>query len=246
MSYKRDFDGKADANNRAFLNSLGINPDKKQIINPVVSQGNRIALMQPLPKRKGYTEIDSACAEVLKHTDCRSEFTQGQAKLTGIDACFSSSSDCYLTIRPADCAVIFVIDPKNNVFGLIHVGTAGIFSGVISRALDSMRLWFGSNLQDIVCFASPSISAAAYKLPQTNIYKKHLGRLISPEDAEAYNPKEKIMNQLLLCGILPNHIELSPHCTASNSSLYFSHHLCKTDVERATLGRMLAIIGLRR
>ena len=245
MSYKRDIDQRAESNNTVFLFKLGINKKACQIINPELRHGNTVALVEPVPHRSGYTEVDKYSPEVIRVINGTLEFTDVKDAQRGIDACFSNRRECFITMRPADCAIIFVYDPITTVYGLIHIGTAGLFSGLIQRSVDALRLWFSVNPRDLICFVGPSISAQAYDLKSSGIYKRVLHNYLTEQEARCFDPQARLLELLKNADITAEHIDQSVECTASKNSRFYSNHRCKTDTERAAEGRMLAIIGKR-
>ncbi|MFZ6015363.1 MAG: polyphenol oxidase family protein [Patescibacteria group bacterium] len=240
MTYKNDIDGNAETNNRRFLSALGINPDDYQILNPELKHGNTVVIVEPTPMMSGYTEIDKYGSEVIYTQNGTLQFTLDKDAMRGIDACFSQSQGCLITMRPADCAVIFVFDPENNVFGLIHAGVAGLYSGIIHRSFETLRRKFGTSAKYVHCYVSPSISAQAYDVTAGRLYKKILHQYLPPEQARHFNPKARAVELLKNADILPEHIELSHECTATGDK-FFSNHRSRGQDPR----RMLAVIGLR-
>ncbi len=240
MSYKKD-DPYADKNNRAFYAKLGVNPDNYQILNPELRHGSNVAVVKPNIFKRGYSEIDKYSNEAITFEKGPLTFTSCPTAYRGIDACISQRQKCLITIRPADCGPVFIYDPINKVFGLMHASTASLFSGVVPRTINMMRGYFGSQAADILCFVGPCISVSAYELCTTNLYKRLLHKLMSAEEASTYDPKEKIRQNLLLAGISEGNIEISNVCTASSNGEYFSNHASAGKDVR----RHLAVIGLR-
>lgn len=240
MSYKKG-DTQADGNNRSFYAELDINPNKYQIINPELRHGGNVAVVKSRLCRYGYTEVHKYSPEVIAFERGPQKYTPAKDAYKGIDACLSNSTGCLITIRPADCAPVFVYDPKRFAFGIIHASTSTLFSGIIERALNMMRGFFGSRCEDIVCYIGPGICASAYSLESTGLYQRVLHAELDPAEAAAYDPKKKVLNELEKCGIPAENIESSPICTASSNGTFFSNHASKGNDPR----RMLAVIGLR-
>ena len=240
MSYKKG-DPDADKNNRTFYAILGIDPERYQILNPELRHGGNVAVVQPNFLKRGYTGIKKDSGEAAAFEKGPLTFTSEKDAYRGIDACVSNSPKCLITIRPADCAPVFLYCPCKQVFGIAHASTASLFSGIIERTINMMRGYFGCNSSEIFVFVGPSISSAAYKLCTTGLYKRVLSKTMTPEQVAAYDPKGKIVEELHKAGILPDHIEVSPICTASSNGEFFSNYASKGKDTR----RHLAVIGLR-
>lgn len=242
MTYKHDVNHDTDVNNRNFLTKLGINPNDYQILNPELRHGNAVAIVEPTPMVCGYTEIDKYSQEVTYVHNGTLQFTMDKDAMRGLDACFSQNQGCLITMRPADCATIFVFDPEHMVFGLIHAGVAGLFSGIIHRSFDVLHRKFSTNGRYVHCYVGPSISAQAYDLTAGRLYKQILHLYLPPEQAKHFNPKARIVELLKNENVTPEHIELSTDCTGSgDGDQFFSNHRSRGQEQR----RMLAVIGLR-
>ncbi len=240
MSYKKG-DPEADKNNRSFYAELGIDPGKYQIINPELRHGGNVAVVKSRLCHFGYTEVHKYSPEVIAFEKGTQRYTPAKDAYKGIDACLSNSPGCLITLRPADCAPVFVYDPRRFVFGIIHASTSTMFSGIIERALNMMRGFFGSGCKDILCFIGPGICREAYDLRSTGLYKRILHAKLTDAQASSYDPKKKIVEELQTSGIPSENIEVSPICTASSNGDFFSNYASQGKDPR----RMLAVIGLR-
>jgi copper oxidase (laccase) domain-containing protein len=238
MSYKKN-DPQADENNRRFLQQLDIDPDRYHILNPELRHGGNVAVAKSMLFRHGYTEISEYSSEVMGFEKGTLRYTCTKDAYKGIDAVFSDRQRCLLSIRPADCGPLFVYDPQRKVFGIIHCSTASLFSDIIERAINMMRDYFGSKPKDILCFLGPCISVDAYELCTTGLYHRVLHKEMTPDEAAAYDPKGKIVEDLLRVSIPKANIEVSDACTASSDGKFFSNHRDQDS------RRMLAVIGLR-
>ncbi len=239
MSYKKN-DPEADKNNRAFYAKLNVDPGKYEILNPELRHSGNVALVTPGIARRGYTEIHKYSNETRKCIKGPLDYSFAPDSFRGIDACVSQSTGCLITIRPADCGAIFVYNPYRRVFGLIHASTATLFAGIIARTLKLMHDSFDSVIDETMFFVGPCIGKDQYDLRKSGLYKKYLHTLITPEQAEAFDIKEKILEDLLSAGAAETNIEFNTACTAVSDD-FFSNHASNGSDPR----RMLAVIGLR-
>jgi len=246
MSYRHDTDGRVETNNRVFLEAIGLDREDT-VLNPLLNHGNTVARLHPTTGR-GYCEMTTESEGVQKFS-MRAPIIPPNPEICaseqGIDAVWTDARSMYLSMRPADCAVIFLYDPRTHAFGLIHAGTVGVFSRIVPHALQMATLWFGVRPFNLHCYVAPSISGQAYDLRRTGAWSKRLHEMLTHDDAEQYDPKVRLQNQLRACGVPDEHIETSPDCTASDPDKYFSHHRDTKNSQPAT-GRMMAIMGLRR
>ncbi len=239
MSYKK-YDSEAEKNNRAFYAKLNVDPDGYEILNPELRHTGNVALVAPRIARRGYTEIDKYSNETRKFFKGSLIFSSASDAFRGIDACFSKHRGCLITIRPADCGAIFVYNPYQRIFGLIHASTATLFSGIIARTLQNMSECFNSMVGETLFFIGPCIGKDQYDLRKSGLYKRYLHTLITPEQAESFDIKEKILEDLLTAGAAETNIEFNTACTAVSDD-FFSNHASNGKDPR----RMLAVIGLR-
>jgi len=246
MSYRRDTDGKATDNNRAFLSALDIASEDVPILDPCLNHGNTVALLKS--RRKGYRLVQLKDSEVQSYSIVEPLLAPDRVvcePYDGIDACWTDEAGICLAMRPADCATIMLYDPVTRSVGMVHAGTIGVLSDIVAHAIDSAEHWRGLKPRDLHCFVGPSVSAAAYDIRKTGLWRKGLNRRMDETQARDYDPKALIRLQLMRCGVPDKRIEICPDCTATRSDLYYSHHAAKSAEERETMGRMLAVIGLR-
>lgn len=248
MSYRRDADGRADSNNREFLSAMGCGTNTRYVLDPCLNHGNTIAWLEP-SLRTGHVPVNLYSPEVKLFSFRKPILPPDPAICPpddGIDACWTDVPGALLTMRPADCAVVYMYDPKSGCVGMAHAGTAGIFSGIVTHAIESIQRWHNVKPYDLRCYIAPSVSAQAYDLRSTGAWKNKLHTILTSEQAAEYNPKARISNQLIACGVLPEHVEVSLECTASDPERFYSHSRGKSPEERAAVGRMLAVIGVRK
>ena len=98
MSYRRDYDGTADQNNRAFLASLYINHESAPIIDPCLNHGNTVAWVRSC--RTGYRLVTLNDPEV-KLFSIREPIAPPDPNVCepfqGIDACWTDEVGACLT-----------------------------------------------------------------------------------------------------------------------------------------------------
>ena len=95
------------------------------------------------------------------------------------DGLITSKSKYALGILTADCAPVFIIDPKKIIISAIHVGWKGAYKKIIYKAIYRF-IKQGSNLDDLIVVIGPCISKYNYEVKKdfldkfTNQSKKNL------------------------------------------------------------------------
>ena len=128
----------------------------------------------------------------------------------------SGKHSALLGIYVADCAAIWLHDPKTGAIGLLHSGKKGTEGNIAARALSLMAQHFGSQPKDILAAISPCIHPPLYEV-----------------DIAA-----EIKDQLRRAGLVETHIQDASLCTGAHVEEYYSYR-----VEKGATGRMLALLG---
>ncbi len=245
MSYRRDADGKAYDNNRAFLEALGV--DKRTpILDPCLNHGDTVVLVKEIqPAYRLFTISDPGVLSYSLRQPLMDPDRTICVPYEGVDACWTERPGVCLTMRPADCAILMLYDPETHIVGMVHAGTVGVLSNIVKHSIQFIEGVRGVRPHNLFCYVGPSISAESYDLRHTGMWAKGLKDKITEQQARDYDPKAIIRGQLLECGLRKSNIQISEECTAKNPNRYFSNRLAKSDEQRRTLGRMLAVIGMR-
>jgi copper oxidase (laccase) domain-containing protein len=131
-----------------------------------------------------------------------------------VDALVTRRCDVVLGIYVADCAAVYLIDPVRRVIGLAHSGRKGTELGIVSRTIECMQQFGGSEPQDLLVQISPCIRPPHYEVDFAAeiLRQAHTAGVARVED----------------CGI----------CTASDPERYYSYRR-----EKGRTGRMLALLA---
>jgi copper oxidase (laccase) domain-containing protein len=135
--------------------------------------------------------------------------------LPEVDGLITADPGVCLGIYAADCCVVYLVDPRRRVVGLLHSGRKGSELGITAVAIARMRTDFGCQPEDLVVQLSPCIRPPQYEID--------FAALIVAQ-ARAAGVRE-----VHDCGI----------CTASNPERYYSYRR-----ELGKTGRMLALLAL--
>ena len=141
-----------------------------------------------------------------------------------------------LVIFGADCLPILLYDPVRRVAAACHAGWRGTALGIAQRAVEKMG-FYGSRPEDIRAAIGPGIAKCCFETHEDvpNAMTKALGvcaiPYIEPIEGGKFKVDLKGLNAMRLkrAGLLEEHIDISPDCTACHPEKYWSH--------RATQGR---------
>lgn len=120
-----------------------------------------------------------------------------------------------LGIYVADCAAVYLVDPRRRAIALLHSGRKGTEQNILAAGVETMRARFSSNPADLVGVVSPCIRPPHYEInfPATLAAQAGALGLGAWHDA----------------GV----------CTAAHLDRYYSYRR-----ERGRTGRMLAVLML--
>jgi copper oxidase (laccase) domain-containing protein len=135
--------------------------------------------------------------------------------LAGMDGLATATPGLTLGIYVADCAAIYLVDPRHRAIALVHSGRKGTELNILARAISTMRENFGTNSADLIVTVSPCIRPPHYDVD--------FAATIAQQAREA--------------GVV-NFLDAGT-CTASHPDLYYSYRR-----EQGKTGRMLALLML--
>jgi len=121
-----------------------------------------------------------------------------------------------LGIYVADCCAVYLADPVNGAFGVLHSGKKGSEGGITTQAISLMQNQFGTDPANLVVQLSPCIRPPAYEIDFAAL----------------------IRAQALGAGVQPENLHDSSLCTSADPHLFYSYRR-----ERGRTGRMLALMG---
>jgi len=181
------------------------------------------------------------------------------------DAIITKARNVALALSVADCLPVLFYDPVQSVLGMAHAGWRGSARGVVLATVHAMSEQFSCLPHNIYAGIGPSIGLCCYEVSEdvqqlfhgkaqfdempTSVQYRNLVResaVFSTEQRAGHSAKLHLdlwqtnWNQLLMAGLLPEHIELSEICTSCNTDRFFSHR-----AEHGKTGRFPAILAFR-
>ena len=155
------------------------------------------------------------------------------------DALVTNVPGVYPCVTVADCVPLFLLDSEKKAVGAVHAGWKGSAAGVTRKAVEMMTREYSSQPEGLLAFIGPCAGACCYVVGE-DVVKKFDQRFVQRDGGRFYLDLKAVnLHQLLESGLMPSNVELSPHCTISESDLFHSH---RRDRERS--GRMMGVIGL--
>jgi len=79
------------------------------------------------------------------------------------DAQVTNEPDLALAVLVADCTPVLLADRAVGLVGVVHAGRAGMSSGVVLSAVETMR---GAGARDLRAVVGPSICGRCYEVPE--------------------------------------------------------------------------------
>jgi len=146
-------------------------------------------------------------------------------KLIG-DALITNKNKFALGILTADCAPIFILDPRIKVVAAIHAGWKGAYKKIIYKTVNSLKKK-GSNIDDLIAVIGPCISKYSYEVKKdflkkfTNQNKKNIRFFDFRKKKIFFSLNEYIKNQFKSIGV--NNIEIINKDTYLRKNNFFSH-----------------------
>ena len=136
-----------------------------------------------------------------------------------------------LAVFSADCLPILLYDPVRRVVGAVHAGWRGTALGIVAKAVERMVDCYGCDRLDILAAIGPGISKCCFETHEDvpNAMTEAMGAAALPFievlPTGKFHVDLKGLNARRLegAGLSPEHIAVSPDCTACLPDKYWSH-----------------------
>ncbi len=141
------------------------------------------------------------------------------------DALITSKSKLALGILTADCAPVFIIDPKKKIISATHVGWKGAYKKIIYKTICKLKKK-GSNIKDLLAVIGPCISKQNYEIKKDFLKKFTIQNKKNVRFFTIYKKKiffslnEYILGQLKDIGV--KNVEIIKKDTYSYKNNFFS------------------------
>lgn len=181
------------------------------------------------------------------------------------DAIITRQTGVALALSFADCTPLLFYDPVQRVIAMAHGGWRGTARGIALATVEAMSARFDCQPRNILAGVAPSIGACCYEVTERvrgfyfgeerfdemhtlERYRKLVResavfstRQLPDRTSLRLDIRETNRNQLLMAGLLPEHIEMAGICTGCRTDLFFSHR-----VEQGKTGRFPVILALKQ
>lgn len=147
--------------------------------------------------------------------------------LEGVDALITDVKNVCIGVSTADCIPILIYDECHNAVAAVHAGWRGTVGRVAMKAVDAMRLSYGSHPESLKAVIGPGISLDAFEVGD-EVYEEfvaagfNMSGISIRKDKWHIDLKECNRSQLVSLGIPESSIDVSPVCTFGNTGDYFS------------------------
>lgn len=176
-----------------------------------------------------------------------------------VDGLITDQPGTVLSMNFADCAPIFLYDPRRHAIGLGHAGWRGTVVDLPGAMVRAMAEQFGSDPADLVAAVGPCIGPCCYEVGADVIaaveaaFAEPDSLLRPPTDDGQWrqdNGDQRSVvgrrffnlpaaNRLNLANAGVQTIEMSEYCTACRTDLFFSHR-----AEKGRTGRFGTVFAL--
>jgi polyphenol oxidase len=129
------------------------------------------------------------------------------------DGVLTDSRDVVLSIRTADCAPLFFVDPVHHAIGMAHVGWRGASERLASKMVQAFRVQFLTKPSDLVVGIGPAIRPCCYEVGTE--FKDVFGSFVAKRSKRLFfDLPQWTVDDLIAEGVEPDKIFDSGYCTA--------------------------------
>lgn len=164
------------------------------------------------------------------------------------DALITNVPGTALMVYSADCGTVLLEDPVTGAVGACHAGWRGTALGIAMHTVLEMERVYGCKPENIRAALGPCIGQCCFEtdgdVPAA--MRNALGPLAEPAilpRGRKYHVDLKELNRtfLLKAGVFPDHIDISPLCTACDPDTFWSAR--KHGDKRGSLGAVIVAGG---
>lgn len=143
------------------------------------------------------------------------------------DAFITTQPGLGLALFPADCIPLVILDSKNQVLALVHLGWRGCVAKLHRSVIAYMQRQHATDPADLHCYLGPSIKQAHYVMPQLHPAQKTAewsSAITKNSDGHfSIDLPGYVVSDLQRLGVASENIAVSPEDTADESKKYFSN-----------------------
>ena len=150
-----------------------------------------------------------------------------EEELQEVDAVVTNLRGCCLCVSTADCVPVLLYDKKKQVVAAIHAGWRGTVGRIVEKALEVMKIQYGTQGENVVACIGPSISLEAFEVGD-EVYRTFaeagfdMIRIARKYEKWHLDLWEANRLQLLSQGVKEENIEVAGICTYNRCDDFFS------------------------
>ncbi len=142
--------------------------------------------------------------------------------IKGYDALMTNIPQITLALTVADCAPVYIFDPKLRVISLIHSGWRGTVLNIVGKTVSEMKHSYGSNPSNLQAFIGPHIKDCHFEVG-FELASQFPEEEVSIRDGKPYVYLDlAISRQLREAGLTSENIFVTDICTYCSDE-YYSH-----------------------
>ena len=96
-----------------------------------------------------------------------SEKIGGRSARTEADGVVTATKGCTMSIRVADCAPLFLFEPRAGVAAILHAGRRGTLLGMARAGVEKLVAGYGAAASEIRAVVGPSAGPCCYEVSQS-------------------------------------------------------------------------------
>lgn len=220
-----------------FLRHGGVSKDDFSSLNLSFTSGDVIENVQENLKRvSDILEIPQIARSTQVHGTLVREVANADA-IFECDGLMTNQPGLGLLAQHADCQVAIFYDPVHKALATVHSGWRGSVQNIYAETIKAMNKRYGSQPEDLRVCISPSLGpeSAEFINYETELLESFWKHQTSPNHFDFWAISQE---QLLDCGIQPQHIEIARICTYANPDDYFSYRRNKMRGRHGTLAAL--------
>jgi len=156
------------------------------------------------------------------------------------DAMITDKPNLGLAISTADCATIFLFEPKRKIIAGVHSGWRGTSLAILEKTITKLVQEYGANPKEIIAYLAPSISQKNYEVG-VEVARHFEDKYLLPKGEKFLLNVSKI-NYDILCkfDVKKENIQLSTLCSLEWNSLLHSYRR-----DGNLSGRTLGVLAMK-
>lgn len=167
--------------------------------------------------------------------------------LSHIDALITNTPGYCVCVSTADCVPVLLYDTAKQVVAAVHAGWRGTVGHIVSRTLEHMNLYFGTQSKDVIACIGPSISLESFEVGE-EVYEAFQEDGYDMSRISTWNETtqkhhidlwEANRMQLLDSGVAESNIEVAGICTYIHHEEFFSARRLGIESGRMLSGIMI-------